>query len=166
MENTRPLSSCYKIYLILGLHYSRINAKEKNKDSHTQRISLYPNKSHFFLLIAIVKYNTTIYKNNVIIILWVSLIILLYKKKLPKCKKKCKKLLALVTKIEVSITNSWFFFGGGGLTPFSAIFQLYHGDQFYWWKKPEYPKRTTDHGWYWCKGNNSNFVCNYTWWTK
>jgi hypothetical protein len=25
------------------------------------------------------------------------------------------------------------------------IFQLYHGDQFWWWKKPEYPKRTTDH---------------------
>jgi len=30
--------------------------------------------------------------------------------------------------------------------PFSAIFQLYHGDQFLWWKKPEYPERTTDHG--------------------
>jgi hypothetical protein len=31
------------------------------------------------------------------------------------------------------------------LTPLSAIFQLYHGDQFKRWKKPEYPERTTDH---------------------
>ena len=30
--------------------------------------------------------------------------------------------------------------------PLSAIFLLHHGDQFKWWKEPEYPIRTTDHG--------------------
>ena len=30
------------------------------------------------------------------------------------------------------------------LLSLSTILKLYHGGQFYWWREPEYPEKTTD----------------------
>ena len=45
-----------------------------------------------------------------------------------------------VFRIENLKSICWFMV----FLPLTTIFQLYHGSQFYWWRLPEYPEKTTD----------------------
>ena len=49
-----------------------------------------------------------------------------------------------IVNIVLCSANMWLWLWLLWLTPLSKIFRLYRGSQFYWWRKPEYPKKTTD----------------------
>ena len=62
----------------------------------------------------------------------------------------CLTPLSIIYQLIVAVS----FIGGGNqstterlglwcLTSLSIIFQLYHGSQLYWWRKTEYPVKTT-----------------------
>jgi hypothetical protein len=44
---------------------------------------------------------------------------------------------------SVPMVVIWFFLGVWGVTPLSTTFQLCHSSLFYWWRKLEYPGKTT-----------------------
>ena len=55
-------------------------------------------------------------------------------------------IIVVILKLVQDIVNKGSRLGLWCLTPHSTIFQLlvYHGGQFYWWKKLRYLEKTTD----------------------
>jgi hypothetical protein len=52
--------------------------------------------------------------------------------------------ISLVYRNTAKVDLQYLGVGLWYLMPLLTIFQLYRGGQFYWWRKPEYPEKTTD----------------------
>ena len=62
----------------------------------------------------------------------------LSRRKQPTCRK------SLTNTIKITHVHTIVNKGLWRLLSLSTILKLYYGSQFYWWRKPEYPEKTTD----------------------